>query len=218
MSEVSEDLARRIEALSEKRVPIDPREIVEVVESVMTSISGDLSTVNVKLYAEVEALANFIVSAKAEIASLRPEEIKDEHLPSATDQLDAIVDATETATNTIFEAIEKIEELAEKMDADTAEKVNSAITSVYEACSFQDITGQRISKVVSALRHIDAKLEALVEAFGNEFNDVPRPESKDKPKRIDGKPERPDEHLMNGPQLPENASSQDEIDALFDFD
>lgn len=218
MLEISEDLAKRIEALSEKRVPVDPREIVEVVESVMTSISGDLSTVNVKLYAEVEALANFIVSAKAEISLLRPEEIKDEHLPSATDQLDAIVSATETATNTIFEAIEKIEELAEKMDADTAEKVNNAVTSVYEACSFQDITGQRISKVVNALRHIDVKLEALVEAFGNEFNDVPRPEPKDKPKRTDGKADRPDEHLMNGPQLPENANSQDEIDALFDFD
>ena len=215
------ELDRRIEELAKKRPDIDPADIIEVVESVMASISGDLSSVNAKLYAEIESLARFINHAKSEIAALRPDEIKDEHLARATDELEAIVGSTESATNQIFEAIETIEGLAPSMAPETGEKVTEAVTSVYEACGFQDITGQRITKVVHALKHIEGKVEGLLAAFGNEFekpadgDGEAKPASKAKP---DGKPARPDEHLMNGPQMPDEAISQDDIDALLGFD
>ena len=83
-----------------------PAEITDAVESVMATVEGDLSAVNLKLYAEIEALSRFIAAAKAEIASVRPDEINTEHLPTATDELEAIVGATESATNTILEAIQ----------------------------------------------------------------------------------------------------------------
>ena len=193
---------------------IDPEEILEAVESIMTSIDGDLSSVNLKLFAEIESLARFINTAKTEISALRPDEIKDEHLPTATDQLEAIVGATESATNTIFEAVETIEELAQSMDEETAEKINAAVTSVYEACGFQDLTGQRISRVVTALQHIDAKVGALVEAFGDDFGGVPRPPREESDLKIDGTKKRPDEHLIHGPQKPGEGNSQEDIDAL----
>ncbi len=44
------------------------------------------------------------------------------------------------------------------------------MTQVYEACNFQDITGQRITKVVNTLKHIEEKVEALVSAFGDEIS------------------------------------------------
>ena len=214
-----EDLSKRVQELAEKRPEIDPADIIEVVESVMASISGDLSAVNLKLYAEIESLARFINHAKSEIASLRPDEIKDQHLATATDELEAIVGATEQATNQIFEAVEAIETLAADMPAETSEKITNAVTSVYEACGFQDITGQRITKVVHALQHIEGKVEGLLNAFGQEFQ---RPPGEAKPaaekKMPPGKTARPDEHLMNGPQRPENAITQDDIDALLGFD
>ena len=80
---------------------VEPEDIMEAVESVMTTIEGDLSAVNLKLFAEIESLSSFISSAKAEIASLRPDEITEEHLPTATDELEAIVGSTEQATNAI---------------------------------------------------------------------------------------------------------------------
>jgi len=211
------DLDKRIEALSKAPASVDPNDIMEAVESVMTSISGDMSAVNMKLYAELESLARFINTAKAEIAALRPDEIKGEHLAVATDQLEAIVGATEQATNQIFEAVETIEAQAEQMQPEVAEKITEAVTSVYEACGFQDITGQRISKVVAALRHIDQKVEGLLEAFGNEFDGLQQMAKEHQAPPKTGK-ERPDEHLMNGPQLPGKGQTQDEIDALLGFD
>ena len=76
--------------------------------------------------------------------------------------------ATEQATNSIFEAVEGIEALTDQMTPEVSEQVVAAVTSVYEACGFQDITGQRISKVVGALKQVEEKVVALQETFGPE--------------------------------------------------
>ena len=194
-------------------VPID--EITSVVESILTSMSGDISSSDFKLYHELEVLALYIDNAKMEIASLRPDEIQQEHIPSATDELDAIVAHTEEATGTILDAAEKLEELAASSDKKTAETITEAVTSIYEACNFQDITGQRITKVVKTLKHIEQKVDALISAFGEQVNDGLEEE-----KKADGETKKKseerseDEFLMDGPQLEENAQSQKEIDAI----
>ena len=194
-------------------VPID--EITSVVESILTSMSGDISSSDFKLYHELEVLALYIDNAKMEIASLRPDEIQQEHIPSATDELDAIVAHTEEATGTILDAAEKLEELAASSDKKTAETITEAVTSIYEACNFQDITGQRITKVVKTLKHIEQKVDALISAFGEQVNDGLEEE-----KKADGETKKKseerseDEVLMHGPQLEENAQSQKEIDAI----
>ena len=189
---------------------VEPADIIAAVESVMTTIEGDVSAVNLKLYAEIESLSSFINSAKDEIASLRPDDITEQHLPVATDELEAIVGATEQATNSIFEAVETIEALTAEMNPELAEKITNAVTSVYEACGFQDITGQRISKVVAALQHIESKVGSILDAFGDHID---RSDKAPKPAKKDGSA-RPDEDLMNGPQLPSEGVSQEDVDAL----
>ena len=194
-------------------VPIN--EITSVVESILTSMSGDISSSDFKLYHELEVLALYIDNAKMEIALLRPDEIQQEHIPSATDELDAIVAHTEEATGTILDAAEKLEELAASSDKKTAETITEAVTSIYEACNFQDITGQRITKVVKTLKHIEQKVDALISAFGEQVND-----GLEEKKKADGETKKKseerseDEVSMHGPQLDENAQSQKEIDAI----
>lgn len=205
------DLEVRVTQLLKARSDIEPRQLIEAVEAIMLTAQGDLSSANLKLYAEIESLAHYIQNARAEIASLRPDEITDEHLPAAGEELEAIVGATEQATNSIMEAVEAIETVAAELPPEQAERITAAVTSVYEACGFQDLTGQRISKVVNALRHIENKVQALLVAFGGDA--LPKPERKASSKRADGK-DRPDEHLMNGPQNAAEAISQDDIDAL----
>jgi chemotaxis protein CheZ len=190
--------------------------LIGIVESVIDSIEGDLSAVGLKVYADIEALAKYINTARAEIADLRPDDINSEHLPAATDELTAIVGSTEQATHQIFEAVENIEALTEKMEPEIAEQISAAVTSIFEACGFQDITGQRITKVVTALQQVESKVDALLHAFGDDIPKDARPkDAKKKETTPTGKPARPDEDLLNGPQLPENAISQDDIDALF---
>lgn len=213
---VKEKITEQLQALQKAEGSIDPDQLIAIVESVIDSIEGDLTAVGLKVYADIEALARYIDTARSEIAELRPDDINSEHLPAATDELTAIVGSTEQATHTIFEAVEKIESLTAKMDPAVAEQVSGAITSVYEACGFQDITGQRITKVVTALQKVESKVEALLNAFGDDIKRDAAPRAPEKKtKSPSGAAARPDEDLLNGPQLPENAISQDDIDALF---
>jgi chemotaxis protein CheZ len=213
---VKERIAAQLSELQKAEGSLNPTDIVNIVESVIDSIEGDLTAVGLKVYADIEALARYINTARAEIAELRPDDINSQHLPAATDELTAIVGSTEQATHTIFEAVESIEALCEKMDPEVAGQVSTAVTSIYEACGFQDITGQRITKVVTALQQVESKVDALLHAFGDDIQrDAPAKGAAKKTTSPSGAPARPDEDLMNGPQLPENAISQDDIDALF---
>lgn len=208
---VDKDLALRLEALRRdlgETVKID--QIADVVRAMLTGMSGDISSADLKLYHELESLAIYIHKARAEIASLRPREIQDRYIATATDELDAIVDATEVATNTILDAAEQIENALAEMPADVAERLSGVTTQIYEACNFQDITGQRINKVVKTLKDIESRVEALVAAFGPAI----RAEEDQERTETEERQAPTDEDLLNGPQLPHAASRQDEIDKL----
>jgi len=207
------ELERRLKAMAEEGPRTDPSDIASAVESVMATVEGDLSAVNLKLYAEIESLARYIDGAKAEIAEIRPDEIRDEHLPAATDELEQIVGATENATNQILESVESVEEVAEQLDEEKADKVTNAVTNIYEACSFQDITGQRITKVVKTLQQIETKVEALLAAFGEEVARERRRKG-DEDQHEEAKQEDREKELMNGPAASGEGVSQDDIDAL----
>jgi chemotaxis protein CheZ len=95
------------------------------------------------------------------------------------------------------------------MEPEVADQVNEAVTQVYEACNFQDLTGQRITKIVKALKHIEDRVDGLVAAFGDEI----AKHREEHPKQEAAK-QVTDKDLLNGPQLPDDAGKQDDIDAL----
>lgn len=154
------------------------------------------------LHQDCQDLANFIMAARSEIAQIRPNDLKQEKLPRAGKELDAIVEATETATNQIMNAAEKI--LSAKVtDADV---VNDACMEIFEACSFQDITGQRISKVVTTLNYIEDYLARLTKAWGHQTDSATEL----------GARSDDDSQLLNGPALAGEGVNQGDIDTLFD--
>ena len=209
---IDRDLELQLQALRQQGGDmVKVEDIGEVVRSLLGTLSGEMSTADLKLYSEIEALAEYIHRAKAELAQLRTDDLQSHYIASATDELDAIVGATENATNTILDSAEKLEELSREMDPAHAAKLSEATTAIFEACNFQDITGQRITKVVRALKHIEERIEGLVSAFGPEIavsraDTAPAAEPGGKPS---------DEDLLNGPQMPDAAHDQAAIDALF---
>jgi chemotaxis protein CheZ len=213
------DLASRLDDVRrEMKSGIDTGTIRSVLEDMLVSMKGNIAGADPRVIEELEALSAFIEETKAEIAAIRPEEIPDEHIPAATDELDAVVSATENATNAIMEAAETIEAVAEKIDQESAEALSNAVTQIYEACSFQDITGQRIGKVVAALKEIEEKVETVVDKFGPDREtreELKRRRQADKEALASAESDVDEEDLLHGPQLPDNANSQDEIDALF---
>ena len=83
--------------------------------------------------------------------------------------------------------------------------MQDAVTKIYEACSFQDITGQRITKVVTTLKAIEGKVAQIITTFGVQVGTADARE---------GPPVANGAELLNGPQLPSNAMDQSDIDKL----
>jgi chemotaxis protein CheZ len=175
------------------------------VRTVLESLSGDLTAREAALLAELEALGREVARAKSEIAAMQVEDITASHIPAATDELDAVVAHTASATNEILDSCEVLEGLQPRLSPEDASALGGAVTRIYEACSFQDITGQRIGKVVNALKAIERRVGAVTTTFGQRAGAPPEPA--DSP-RTEG------EALANGPQLPAAAASQEEIDRL----
>ena len=180
--------------------------IESAVRSVLASMAGDLTVNEAALLAELEALGREVARAKSEIAALSVEDITESHIPAATDELDAVVAHTANATNEILDSCEVLEGLQSRLAPEDATALGDAVTRIYEACSFQDITGQRISKVVNALKAIESRVATATARFSAAEPDPPAPPPPDT--RTEG------EALASGPQLPGAASSQAEIDAL----
>lgn len=220
-AKLAPELLGQIDDLRDGKIrQVAPDEIVRVVQKIIDGMNSDVPALETAVRSDLEALADYIQVTKSDIMSIDPEGIPDEHLPVATVELDAIVLATEEATHSIMESAEEIEQIATSLDNDKSEVLVAATTRIFEACGFQDITGQRISKVVGALQEIENKIEGLLEIFGD--ND-PQARQDRRRKRADqraaamNKPsgDMDDRDLLQGPQLPKDAIGQDDIDALF---
>ena len=169
------------------------------------------------LKTELRALAVCIEQTKAEIAALKPMDTENDRLTAVAFELDAIVNSTEGATQSILEAAEKIEGITRELQSYNsdgyvsrlAEDINETIVGVYEACNFQDITGQRITKVVRTLKYVEERIMAMINIWGPEAIGEFLPKAPDDHKNDD------DSALLNGPAGENQGISQDDIDKLF---
>lgn len=201
------DVNSRLEQLQQRYPADNPVMVAEIIRDVLGTMRGDLSAGEAALLSQVEDLANTVANARAEIVAIGADDITASHIPSATDELDAIVAHTATATNSILECCEQLDAMSVKLTAEDSQTLQNVITRVYEACSFQDITGQRITKIVATLKSIELKVAQIIEVFGS---DSGTPDAKANPRAA--APEV--QSLLNGPQLPTAAMDQSDIDAL----
>ncbi len=170
----------------------------------------------VRLHQELTGLFAHLNRLRDELAAIKNPAIEDLHFSRTGSQLQAIVAATEQATNTIMESIEKNEELVTALRAliktpaqgKILDQISANNFTVLEACSFQDITGQRVNKVIKFVTHVEGRIDALCEIWGLDgIASVP----------VNGEDARSDdEKLLRGPALKNEGVSQKDIDALFD--
>lgn len=167
--------------------------------------------------AEVARLVQTLAGAKREIAAIKHPLADDSRMDRATSELDAIVVATETATHDIINAAEEIDAVVGQIagachnDPEVLEmldRLNNATVRIHEACNFQDISGQRITKVVKTIRFVEERVIAMINLWGVEaFVEVPVETTGE---------ETEQSRLLNGPSLANEGLSQADIDALFD--
>lgn len=158
-------------------------------------------------------MAQAIERTKDEIAQIRQQVDESGKFAAASSELDAIVSQTEKATSDILGSAERIQEIAwtlrENGGNETAcDEIDIQVTEIYTSCSFQDLTGQRIQKVVQVLHYLEHRLEAMIDIWG--VDDQPGA-GRPAPRPGDM---RPDAHLLNGPQLDGEGIAQNDVDAL----
>ena len=208
MPDLGESMNEHVRRLcSERGDMVKLVDVAGVVEELIESMEGDVTAGQISLKAELQDLVEYIQQARADIVAMSPSDIHDEHIPAATDELDEVVKATEEATDTILDAAEALETLGAELPGEVGERISEIVTKIYEASNFQDVTGQRINKVVIALRHIDKKVRAMAEAVGFELT-----RELTNGEEVDGSLDETE--LLSGPQSADNGNSQEDIDAL----
>ena len=181
------------------------------------STMPQLSQDSLALKQELLGLFGHLQKIRRELAALNTaKDSGDDHFSSMSEQLDAIIDATENATNTIMENCEGIEVHMEESRAKTQDpellaafdNVTNKVNNIFEACAFQDITGQRVTKVVHSLKFVEERINAIILAWGQE--ELSRVVGDFKEKIADD----PDKALLHGPQLQGQGIDQSEVDRL----
>jgi hypothetical protein len=156
---------------------------------------------------ELQEMSVYILQTRREIAALHPDG-GDNRIISATGELGAIVSATERATTEILKGAERIQAAAARLPNTEPNdpirgEIEGQVIDIMMACSFQDITGQRTSKVVNTLRYIEKRVNSLIAIWDR--GATPEPEQVADP--------GPDSHLLNGPPLA-GGIGQDDVDAI----
>ena len=185
-------------------------QVIKIINSVIEKVEHSGDDTNAAIYAELQGLQKIIEDAREAIGATRPDDIKEKHIPTATDELDAVVEATAEATGTIMDAAEIIMEKAGEVGGDNGDAITNEVMKIFEACSFQDITGQRITNVVKTLKTIEEKVGKMIQIIASRIPGIG--DSSDLPPEEDARTE--DEKLLNGPQMADKAITQDDIDKL----
>jgi chemotaxis protein CheZ len=185
----------------------DPRlvEVLDLSQQLVDAMQAFFGSLDNQVIGEFRYIGTYIARTRQEIAALRPNDIREERIPSAGAELEAIVRHTEDATNTIMGAAEAIM-CADPNDPGFTDLVNERVLDIFQACSFQDITGQRVRKVVDTLKHIEERVDRFAKVMG----------VVDAPVEVSEAEKRKQALLLNGPALNGPEVKQDAIDALFD--
>ena len=165
------------------------------------------------LQRELEMLHETVARNKRELAALVLDG-NERRMARAAGELGASIDGMEKATVKILKSSEIIDESARALGAamkndyerGLAHDIQEQVVAIYEACNFQDLSGQRIGKVIAMLNEIERQVEAMIEHAGLAAS--PHDASA---------AAKPNRDLLNGPKLDgeQGHASQRDIDALF---
>ena len=203
-----------MKAYAHKQAESEPNfaEVMKLAALAAESMQSFCESMDATTYRELRDIANYIETMKSELGVFQVNDLKESRIPAAGQELDAIIKATEDATNTIMESAEALMS-AECTDAKSYQVlVNDHVMKIFEACSFQDITGQRVAKVVETLQMIEARVGRFADAVN----------AKDVAGFLDereaARAKRKEKLLLNGPQLAGEAIDQKRVDDMFGGD
>jgi chemotaxis regulatin CheY-phosphate phosphatase CheZ len=146
----------------------DTKVLLEAIGRLEKAVAGERVAQDIdRLRSNLKDMATAISRTKSEIASIHAVEQEHSHLFAASEALDGITRTTEQATSDILAAAEQIQEAAwtlreDGANPDLCDDLDRRATEIYTACSFQDITAQRIAKIIQTLRYLEGRINAMI--------------------------------------------------------
>ncbi len=185
-------------------------EVLTLAQQLTDTMQLFFGSLDKSIHEEFVYIADYIARTRTEISKLRPNDIKEQRIPTAGAELEAVVTDTERATESIMAEAETL--LDTKPDDLTAYKaqVDDAMMRVIEACSFQDLSGQRVSKVVESLRHVEKRVSRFAATMGVHDAEADEDEI--------AEAERKKKLHLNGPAIGGPEVKQDAVDELIASD
>lgn len=150
-------------------------------------------------------LGELIAEARSEIAELCAPQMVSGELPDAQRQIDAVVSMTEQAAHAIMDEAEAIMGRGGSETPQDKAAREAACMRIIEACAFQDITVQRIAKVLKTLQTLERRLARLQESLG--LGSIAATPASDTV--------LPAGEIIDGPAFDGEGVTQDSIDDLF---
>jgi chemotaxis protein CheZ len=169
-----------------------------------------------QLKSETDAIYLALTRTKQEVAALHVNAFG--AAPArVTRELDAVAESAERATEQILGAAEDIEDAANTLSASLrrdqekslALDIQDNVLRIFEACNFQDLTGQRIAKVLTTMKFVEERIAHMIEIWGgiDAF----------KPYAAAAAAEIETNTMLHGPKLDDDEGhvTQDDVDAMF---
>ncbi|MDA0781051.1 MAG: protein phosphatase CheZ [Rickettsiales bacterium] len=197
--ELSKDLYYKLCSLKDKNGNnVELNQVESVVSDLILLFKTHCNKYDSQLFEEIKAIGDTAHSAKMDFNDGK----KDNVIESASSELDAVIESTEQATDTILDSAENIQKIIlNSPENEVSKGITDNVMIIFEACNFQDITGQRIKKISKALDFIEHSAGHILSKYS--YEDI-------------NKDERGDAHLMKGPGSNQDSPNQDDIDKLFD--
>ena len=185
-------------------------EVLRLAQQLTDTMQMFFGSLDQSIHEEFVSIASYIARTRDEIAQLRPNDIKEQRIPVAGAELEAVVTDTEKATEAIMGEAEALM-AAEPDDLDAYKaQVDDAMFRIIENCSFQDLSGQRVAKVVTSLKHIETRVARFAQTMGVNDADMTEEERAES--------ERKSKLHLNGPAQGGPETKQDDVDTLMSMD
>jgi len=219
---------------------LDAQSLKELEEMARAMSEGDFyRQMSSKIQGELKNLAMYMEKTMANLQLLNPcVKISIEHdIPTASQQLTDVVKTTEEATNTIIsltetlldheavlgEALEKLRATKNRRRDDQQlldelvrlhQEDEKTLIEILTNLSFQDLTGQRINKIMHMVNIVQGKLVDLVKAFGIQVEgneavappQAPVPKALGGPEELEKLPQDSVDSLLNQEVAPEDGT------------
>lgn len=201
----SQALLLKLKALqNQNNGVIDINHVDHIINQFLELLSPYLKNTQEKeIYHQLEMILAQFKSLKSDISNISHDILDKNFIPEITMDLRSVILQTEKSVTSILDISDEISALSQKIsDPKVREDLMIKSTRILELCNFQDLTGQRIQKIIHHLTEIESVIYKMLHAL--------RPDS-----NLRTKNESTDSKLLNGPQKEQESPSQDEIDALF---